>query len=46
MIEDIDTRFTLDQQNFIRDTVVGVLGLKEGSAANEDARDVDIKGGR
>lgn len=42
MIEDIDSRFSIEDQNFIRDTVVKVLGIKEGVAGNADEKDVDI----
>jgi hypothetical protein len=44
MIEDCDTRFTLDEQNFIRDAVVQILGLPEGDEQNLDAKPVQVKG--
>lgn len=45
MIEDVDARFGVEEQNFIRDTVVAVLGIKEGSEGNEDALEVEVLGG-
>lgn len=44
MIEDIETRFSHDDQNFIRDTVVEVLGLPEDKEQNADAQPVELKG--
>lgn len=45
MIEDVDSRFSLEQQNFIRDAVVEILGMKEGLEGNEDAAEVKVLGG-
>lgn len=45
MIEDIDSRFTLEQQNFIRDACVKVLGIREGVEGNVDAGEVVVRGG-
>lgn len=42
MIEDIDSRFSVDDQNFIRDTVVKVLGIKEGVEPNADEQEVEV----
>ncbi|KAF1349573.1 hypothetical protein BDV97DRAFT_171167 [Delphinella strobiligena] len=36
MIEDVDARFTVEQQNFIRDVCVRVLGIREGVEGNLD----------
>lgn len=44
MIEDIDTRFSVEDQNFIRDVVIEVLGIKEGEEQNYDAKPVEIMG--
>ncbi|KAH0379439.1 hypothetical protein E4T50_08311 [Aureobasidium sp. EXF-12298] len=44
MIEDADTRFTPEEQNFIRDTVAEILGFPEEDGPNLDAKPVEIKG--
>ncbi|KAL1306256.1 hypothetical protein AAFC00_004345 [Neodothiora populina] len=44
MIEDVDARFTLEQQNFIRDAVVEILGIKEGAEENVDRGVVEVLG--
>ncbi|CAD0094631.1 unnamed protein product [Aureobasidium mustum] len=44
MIEDADTRFTLEEQNFIRDTVAEILGFPEEDGENLDAKPVEVKG--
>ncbi|KAI4786508.1 hypothetical protein E4T44_13857 [Aureobasidium sp. EXF-8845] len=44
MIEDADTRFTIEEQNFIRDTVSDILGFPEADGQNLDYKPVEIKG--
>ncbi|KAI5271347.1 hypothetical protein E4T47_05302 [Aureobasidium subglaciale] len=44
MIEDADTRFTTEEQNFIRDAVVDILGLSELDDPNLDYTPVEVKG--
>ena len=44
MIEDADTRFTIDEQNFIRDTVSDILGFPEEDGPNTDYKPVEVKG--
>jgi hypothetical protein len=44
MIEDADTRFTIEEQNFIRDTVSDILGFPEADGQNLDYKPVEVKG--
>jgi len=44
MIEDVETRFTIEEQNFIRDTVSDILGFPEDEGQNLDYKPVEIKG--
>ncbi|CAD0083242.1 unnamed protein product [Aureobasidium vineae] len=44
MIEDVDTRFTMEEQNFIRDTVAEILGFPEEEGANLDSQPVLVRG--
>lgn len=44
MIEDVETRFTVEEQNFIRDTVTEILGFPEEEGQNLDYKPVEIKG--
>lgn len=44
MIEDADTRFTMEEQNFIRDAVTDILGIPEKEEQNLDYTPVQVKG--
>ncbi|THX78494.1 hypothetical protein D6D05_05338 [Aureobasidium pullulans] len=44
MIEDADTRFTMEEQNFIRDAVTDILGIPEKEEQNLDYTPVEVKG--
>ncbi|KAL2033659.1 hypothetical protein VTO58DRAFT_104373 [Aureobasidium pullulans] len=44
MIEDADTRFTMEEQNFIRDAVTDILGIPEKEEQNLDYTPVQVEG--
>ncbi|THY85343.1 hypothetical protein D6C95_07906 [Aureobasidium pullulans] len=44
MIEDADTRFSMEEQNFIRDAVTDILGIPEKEEQNLDYTPVEVKG--
>ncbi|THX75782.1 hypothetical protein D6D04_07178 [Aureobasidium pullulans] len=44
MIEDADTRFSMEEQNFIRDAVTEILGIPEKEEQNLDYTPVEVKG--
>ncbi|THV86434.1 hypothetical protein D6D27_07644 [Aureobasidium pullulans] len=44
MIEDADTRFSMEEQNFIRDAVTDILGIPEKEEQNLDYTPVQVKG--
>lgn len=44
MIEDAETRFTIEEQNFIRDTVSDILGFPVDDGENLDYKPIEVKG--